>query len=283
MNCAQVRENISLYIDDEVDENLKQEIEEHLQNCASCVKEYDELSDVTLLLRGIPDAALPERFDGNLREAIKKEKSIARAKKNRAKGWGSLAAVLVIGIFSFTAYNQMGGGAPMTNSMDQFAAGGAASSPPVVSEENISDESMDKNAKDEEPVSQTVLSIPEPPPTVTENGAAALDTASGDAAPKEVSRHLPEAGLESAENMEEYGSRDRLAAAYFFKLMAEKLSGFNYEVIDFWKDSDGIWNFEVKLYTVDEHGEAYTEKYIYAGQDGELWIKESSLSTDTAY
>ena len=132
MNCTNVREKLSMYIDDILDSEEVTALEEHLAGCGECMKEYDELSQVTLLLRAVPSvslpasfdeklsaslAALPVTFDAKLRASIMEEGPFAQsdrasrraAKKKRLQKISSVAAVFVIGIFSVVMYNHIGG------------------------------------------------------------------------------------------------------------------------------------------------------------------------------
>jgi len=289
MNCADVRENLSLYIDNEVDENLKQEIKEHLNSCASCMKEFRELLNITALLRDIPDAPLPANFDSGLKTAIRLEKRKAEKGKLRARSLGSIAAVFVIGIFSLTMYNQIDKGAPVyENAAFNTAgdmAGSMAAAPPAMA---LRDEEHEEAG---DSFIQNFLAIPEPRSAGEErdeaqSGVVLESVEMGrpfEAASTDMSRQLKSFSADPSEKMSALSTRDRIVVEYFFNLISVKLNEFDHRVVDFWKDDEGIWNFFVELHTVNEAGEAYTETYTYAGQDGELWIIELSSSTDTVY
>ncbi|MCL1982835.1 MAG: zf-HC2 domain-containing protein [Clostridiales bacterium] len=141
MDCENVKKSLSLYIDDELEQNQIEEIEEHLGICEVCMHECEDLLKVAMLLRTVPEAPLPDGFDKRLRAAIRDEKDKDNAKEkekekekyavasrtdeapvkavqtSRAKRaaaarsrWrmvSGLAAVFVIGIFSIIVYNNM--------------------------------------------------------------------------------------------------------------------------------------------------------------------------------
>ena len=282
MNCADVRENLNLYIDNELFDDQAREIKEHLNSCASCMREYRELVEVTELLRGVPDAAVPAGFDDRLKTVVRTEKRKERARTARIRGVGSIAAVFVIGIFSLTMYNYMDIGvkAPGMMDMDHYEA----SAEPAPAAPRISENAVAKDEREE--TINNFLSIPDALSGALDN--IIMYGADDEYAPPEsaaggASRHLLDLGAELTEKTELLSTRDRIVVDYFFKRISEKLKDFDHEILDFWKDSDGIWNFHVELFTKNEAGEPYSEIYIYAGQDGELWVKESSLSMDTAY
>lgn len=123
MNCVSVKENLSAYIDGELEEGLENELKEHMEKCGGCRREYDELLEIAELLRAVPDVALPEEFDERLRTAIRKEKvrefSVTKKKWKMLSG---VAAVFVIGIFSVTMYNQSNVPAPADAALVEFSA-----------------------------------------------------------------------------------------------------------------------------------------------------------------
>ncbi|MBE6030374.1 MAG: hypothetical protein E7225_02085 [Clostridiales bacterium] len=113
MNCKQVRENLSLYIDNLIDEEEAIALEAHLKECSACRKEYEELLHITEILADIPEVELPREFDARLHAALvsvneEREREvipISRKKKSFAKRMSSVAAIFVVGIFAITMYN----------------------------------------------------------------------------------------------------------------------------------------------------------------------------------
>jgi len=132
MNCLDIKENLSAYLDGEMEADKINEIEKHLENCGDCKSEYDELLEVTGILRTVPNVSLPDSFDERLRNALIEVSAMPTeetqtsqlsqssideilrdaetAQNKHAKKWRSMfsvAALFVIGIFSLVMYNQM--------------------------------------------------------------------------------------------------------------------------------------------------------------------------------
>ena len=59
MNCNEIRDNLSLYIDDELNEEEKVLLEEHLKNCPECSKELEEYKRIIQMLNELPDEEPP--------------------------------------------------------------------------------------------------------------------------------------------------------------------------------------------------------------------------------
>lgn len=104
MDCKQCRENISAYIDGELDGVTMLKLHQHLSQCPLCREEYE----VTIKLRGmcaaVGDMELPSGFYERVMSSLGKEVSVKMAKKlkwkvGRRVGSGIAAAVvLVVGV-----------------------------------------------------------------------------------------------------------------------------------------------------------------------------------------
>jgi hypothetical protein len=70
MKCEKVREILSLYIDNKLSPKSVKEIENHLNRCEFCMKEYEELLKVKKLLAHIPEVELPYGFKEDLHEKL---------------------------------------------------------------------------------------------------------------------------------------------------------------------------------------------------------------------
>lgn len=122
MGCDDYKELISLYFDKELDEKEEKELFEHLTNCPSCRKEYEELKVVMDMLGEIEEEELPEGFHNEVMAKIKAE---AKPQKKRIP-WArytsiaaSICAVFIVGGAVFaTGFMGMGG--------SQFAADAAS-------------------------------------------------------------------------------------------------------------------------------------------------------------
>lgn len=70
MNCSEVRDNLSLYLDDELNEEEKMLMDEHLKNCSECSKELEEYRKVIRMLNELPDEEPPEGYCKRLHEKL---------------------------------------------------------------------------------------------------------------------------------------------------------------------------------------------------------------------
>lgn len=66
MNCSEVNELISLYIDNELNEKERADFEEHLQSCETCRREVEEITRLVQACGGIEEEELPEGFKEEL-------------------------------------------------------------------------------------------------------------------------------------------------------------------------------------------------------------------------
>lgn len=107
MNCSQIQEMLSAYIDDFLDEFETAEVEKHVQTCAICQQELTDLRHTVSLLRSLGEVSPPENFHRQLMERIDKDTSADMANKHRAVKprykrsgvWMHIAAaVLILGV-----------------------------------------------------------------------------------------------------------------------------------------------------------------------------------------
>lgn len=101
-NCHDILEIMSLYIDNELDNETKVEFEEHIKDCRDCCAELDKLKEVVGLLNSFEEVELPSDFKKSLHEKLSEEKrnqketrSIWTARK-KYLGWASSVAALLI-------------------------------------------------------------------------------------------------------------------------------------------------------------------------------------------
>lgn len=73
-SCGEIIELISLYIDNELDDAKKAEVEEHISSCESCRSEIEELKEVVNMCKNVEDVELPEGFSEKLHEKLMEEK-----------------------------------------------------------------------------------------------------------------------------------------------------------------------------------------------------------------
>ena len=124
MNCTNIKENLSAYLDNELETEQASLIKEHLSSCDECARELDEISEVLSYLAEVQSVHLPVSFDERLSRALKEEKTDFQNEnkrtvfqtekvkkpmsfKRKLTMVSSIAAVFVIGIFSITMFNNM--------------------------------------------------------------------------------------------------------------------------------------------------------------------------------
>ena len=279
MNCTEIRELLSLYIDDELDESQAAEIGEHLKNCEECRREYDEFIEITELLREAPTIPLPGSFDEKLKEAIRKEKLVKiYTAKRRWKMLSSIAAVFVIGIFSITMYNQIAMDPSPDNTFDLLSASDTFIDD-IVTIPPDEDQDFGNVFAEEETVEAPVIE------ETHNDNPVQITPFYAEAAPNPGLRSLPEevepSGLVSRRN--QLSDEAKTEVDYYVILLEERLKGLHYQVMDYFRGEDGIWRIYVEIYTVDEYMANYIESYTYLAQDGVLWIEDLSSSTGTAF
>ncbi|MHB8835650.1 MAG: anti-sigma factor family protein [Candidatus Methylomirabilia bacterium] len=106
--CRDVRADLSAYLDGDLDSLLTGEIRAHLENCAACRLELDQLRLTVGALRGLPDLPPPAAILAGVRSRLRPEPWYRRLRVLRQ--WplgvpvGALATVLVVvGISLFQA------------------------------------------------------------------------------------------------------------------------------------------------------------------------------------
>lgn len=105
MKCENIRELMSAYIDDEINEVDKAKLEKHLAQCPQCMEEYELLKDLVIECSEIDEVELPEDFREELHSRLIEARSgrnngiVGFVKKNKWKtATGAVAAVLIFAI-----------------------------------------------------------------------------------------------------------------------------------------------------------------------------------------
>lgn len=70
MSCEKIMEMLSLYIDNELNEQESNEIEKHLKTCEECSREYEDLLAIKKLLSETPQVELPLGFKEELHQKL---------------------------------------------------------------------------------------------------------------------------------------------------------------------------------------------------------------------
>ncbi|RKD27999.1 Putative zinc-finger [Caminicella sporogenes DSM 14501] len=70
MNCKDVREQLSAYVDKYLDREIEEEVKKHIEGCQNCRKEYKELIEIKRILDDVPMVELPKNFKEELHDKL---------------------------------------------------------------------------------------------------------------------------------------------------------------------------------------------------------------------
>ncbi|HYE12177.1 MAG TPA: DUF4349 domain-containing protein [Patescibacteria group bacterium] len=105
MKCENIRELMSIYIDNEINEVDKAKFEKHIAQCPQCKEEYEILKDLVLECSEINEVELPQDFREELHNKLLEAKANKTGKLTqfmRSTSWkpaaGAVAAVLILAI-----------------------------------------------------------------------------------------------------------------------------------------------------------------------------------------
>jgi len=116
MNCELTKKNLEEYLDGEVSSTIQTGIKEHLNSCANCQADYEELRQMLDILKFEP-VAPPTSFGEAWRERIRNEAPISNvvdlsSKQIKASKWyqkvptWAAAAVILVCVGTFLGLNQ---------------------------------------------------------------------------------------------------------------------------------------------------------------------------------
>jgi hypothetical protein len=92
MNCEQVQELLSPYIDDMLEKDEMNKVSKHLETCSCCADEYRRLLNLVCALRALGEEDLPEGFNERLINRLNK----INKKSFVIPSWASVAAVAAV-------------------------------------------------------------------------------------------------------------------------------------------------------------------------------------------
>lgn len=108
MQCSEIREILSAYIDEVLDDLEKKEVENHIRTCSQCLQELTDLQKTVQLLQSLGEVTPPEGFRDAWREKLAKEPKpvggvISRAKLKLGQILSGhkrqlVAAVIIVGL-----------------------------------------------------------------------------------------------------------------------------------------------------------------------------------------
>lgn len=105
MNCQEVRENLSAYLDGELDKKSAKDLAAHLLTCTDCRRECEQLQMVNALWQELPEIEPPPEFMRGLNEKLAATAATTdthkvpiwqRARKVAQQPWYKFAAVAAV-------------------------------------------------------------------------------------------------------------------------------------------------------------------------------------------
>jgi len=87
MNCRQVEENLSAYLDKALPDEEMDLIKNHLESCPACREEYSALEKTVLMLSELEDIAPPALFRSELRQKLKEKNKKRFSLQGFVPGW----------------------------------------------------------------------------------------------------------------------------------------------------------------------------------------------------
>lgn len=110
MNCHQVLENLSAFIDNELGADQTNAVKAHLIRCSSCRHKRDTMDELSRRIRRLPPITAPQDFQFKVYAGIRKYES--RRARRRFWHWQTIAVSgttlligLVIGLSSYSLLN----------------------------------------------------------------------------------------------------------------------------------------------------------------------------------
>lgn len=101
MNCEEVQELLSPYVDNMLGTGESNLVSQHLKTCSECLHEYQRLNALISMLKTLGDEDLPEGFNERLVSRLRQ----SRRKKFLIPSWapvGAVAAVLIVLFLGFS-------------------------------------------------------------------------------------------------------------------------------------------------------------------------------------
>lgn len=107
MDCREVTEKISAFSDNELEPALSKAIAEHIESCAACRAELNNISEMDALIGGLPDFEVSASFT---RDVVRKSDSLrAPGRKTLAERAAECLLGFIGTLFSAPAGQKPGG------------------------------------------------------------------------------------------------------------------------------------------------------------------------------
>ncbi len=96
MNCQDINEKMSLYIDNLLEDSERKKFEKHLSECSACREEYQLITENIKLCNDIPEVKLPVDFKEGLHKKLLTEKRKNKLIRTDWRTYGVVAAAVLI-------------------------------------------------------------------------------------------------------------------------------------------------------------------------------------------
>ena len=135
MKCETIRNMMSSYIDKDLNDVEKAELEKHLAECEQCREEYENMLDILAMCSNLEELELPQGFRTELHQKLVEDKKkrnffgsiFGSAGRKMATGLVAAALVIAIGIGSTSLLT--GNNAKMSQEIGSAPGYGAAEAP----------------------------------------------------------------------------------------------------------------------------------------------------------
>lgn len=176
MKCETIRNMMSSYIDRDLNDIEKAEMEKHLAECEECREEYESLLDIIAVCGNLEEVELPQNFRTELHQKLVEEKKsffsgiLGRNSMKVATGLVAAALVVAIGIGSSSLlFNKSAQMAEESSSAPGYTGAAEYAVPPVAPD---ADSAM-KKAKGEQ---NGIAAAEQPQIAAMDNSAVAKDS-----------------------------------------------------------------------------------------------------------
>jgi len=76
MKCEKITNKLGAYLDDELDEQIRRQVEEHLRQCPACTAELQELRHLSRYLDMVPEPEMRESFADDICEKASEQRRL---------------------------------------------------------------------------------------------------------------------------------------------------------------------------------------------------------------
>jgi len=97
MNCNEIKDMMTLYIDGELEDKEKKIFEEHIEDCEGCRKELEDYKKIISMLQNMTEEDPPKGYCNRLHEKLLKAKAKSKISvRSKWMKYGSIAAIFVL-------------------------------------------------------------------------------------------------------------------------------------------------------------------------------------------